>query len=104
MAANFVFPRHAANAVEEEQATAENPLPTENEAQRVFDHFNMVKHSFVRLSLDPDWIDRRMSIDVNELLMVAVDGGNWHCKAAYTHNVVNGDGGLWTLSFNHRAD
>ena len=82
----------------------ENPLPTEIEVQRVFDHLNMVKHSFVRLSLDPDWIDRRMSIDVNELLMVSFDGGNWHGKAVHTHNVVNGEGGLWTLSFNHRAD
>ena len=53
----------------------------------------MVKHSFFHVSLDPHWIGRRMSIDVNEILMVSVDGGNWHGNAVHTHNV-NGEGGL----------
>ena len=62
---------------------------------------NVVKHQFVYVSLHPQWIDRRMFLDVNTLLQISVNGGAWHGSAIYTSHQ---DGGLWSLAFNFKGD
>ena len=60
-----------AMAVEEKPladgAVADNPLAD-----------SLVKHAFLHLSLDPDWIYSPLNIDTNTSLMVSVNGGDWH--------------------------
>ena len=44
---------------------------------------NMVKHRFVHMSLHPDWLAHPLQIDINQALMVSVNGGSWHGSAPY---------------------
>ena len=63
-----------------------------------------VKHSFVHVRLAADWLSHpwHLNLDVNELLQVSVDGGDWHGTADFYND---GDGrGCWKLSFHYNAD
>ena len=42
------------------------------------------------MSLHPDWIDFPLDIDINDALMCSVNGGDWHGKAIYTVDAVDG--------------
>ena len=69
---------------------------------RVYDPISTVKHQFIHLCLHPKWIEKPMHIDVDNLLMVSVDVGNWHGGALYRYT--DEEGGKWTLTFNYKGD
>ena len=61
-----------------------------------------VKHRFVHVRLAASWLSYPLNIDVNELLQVSVDGGDWHGTADFYKD---GEGrGCWTLSFHYKAN
>ena len=61
-----------------------------------------VKHSFVHVRLAGNWLSSPLHLDVNELLQVSVDGGDWHGTADFYND---GEGrGCWTLSFHYKAN
>ena len=61
-----------------------------------------VKHSFVHVRLAANWLSPPLHLDVNELLQVSVDGGDWHGAADFYND---GEGrGCWKLSFHYKAD
>ena len=61
-----------------------------------------VKHRFVHVRLAANWLSHPLNIDINELLQVSVDGGDWHGTADFYND---GDGrGCWKLSFHYKAD
>ena len=61
-----------------------------------------VKHSFVHVRLAADWLSHPLNLDVNALLQVSVDGGDWHGTADF-YNDVDGRG-CWKLTFHHSAN
>ena len=90
------------------QDAAETPLEAEEadwlEAARLrlLLQRERVKHRFVHVRLVASWLSYPLNIDVNELLQVSVDGGDWHGAADFYND---GDGrGRWKLSFHYKAD
>ena len=61
-----------------------------------------VKHSFVHVRLAANWLSSPLHLDVNELLQVSVNGGDWHGTADFYND---GEGrGCWKLTFHYKAD
>ena len=90
------------------QDAAETPLEAEEadwlEAARLrlLLQRERLKHRFVHVRLAASWLSYRLNIDVNELLQVSVDGGDWHGAADFYND---DDGrGCWKLSFHYKAD
>ena len=61
-----------------------------------------VKHRFVHVRLAASWLSSPLHIDVNELLHVSCDGGDWHGTAGF---YIDDDGrSCWKLTFHYNAD
>ena len=61
-----------------------------------------VKHSFVHLRLAASWLTSPLHIDVNELLQVSCNGGNWHGSADFY--IDDDNRSCWRLKFHWDAD
>ena len=95
---------------------AETPLldaaetPLEADAAEWLEHARLrlalkqdqVKHNVVHMRLAADWLSYPLHLDVNELLHVSVNGGEWHGTAdCFT----DGEGrGCWNLTFHYKVD
>ena len=96
------------DAAETPLDAAETPLEAEDadwlEAAclRLLLQGERVKHRFVHVRLAASWLSYRLNIDVNELLQVSVDGGDWHGIGDFYND---DDGrGCWKLCFHYAAD
>ena len=75
-------------------------------ALKLFKDAQIIKHSFVCIYTGRDWLDKPLHIDINNALMISIDGGNWHGAAVYTKHDDGKDPsyGQWELTFHHAAD
>ena len=61
-----------------------------------------VKHRCVHVHLAASWLTSPLHIDVNELLQVSCNGGDWQGTADF---YIDGDGrSCWKLTFHYTAD
>ena len=66
----------------------------------------IIKRSFVCMYTGRDWLDKPLHIDISNVLMISVDGGDWTGAAVYTWHDDGKDPGYgqWGLTFHHAAD